>query len=626
MWNTVRSIFTSAAGDLRRAWRCLAITDIAYKLIAFALLTPVTTWLLYWLRAGTSSRVVADVDIALFFFTTPAGIATLILGGSLIVAITAIETACLMAVGFGLTQGVTFNTRSAFRFGAVHALNVFRLTARMVLRILAGLVPFLAAAGLVYLTLLREHDINFYLSRHPPQFWVAAGISAVISIGLLLLLARTIARWALAMPLVLFENVIPRRALDESARRTSRSHSLILATIAGWAVIAIVLVGTTAWLVQFAGRAVAPQLAGSLALLLLFVAALAFFGVVLTLAVGIFNFSMFSLLIKHLYLRIGEPQLPASADVQYAQTGSSGPPGLSSRMVVGIAVVSLLGVVGAGMFAFLANRDPSPALIIAHRGASATAPENTLASFRLAAEQHTDFIELDVQESADGQVLVVHDSDLMKVGGNPTKIWDGDAALLRSIDIGSSRDPRYSTERVPTLAEALAACKGRCRVIVELKSYGHNHQLEERVAAIVEGAGMENDCVFMSLDHEMVRKMKALRPSWRVGLLVAKAMGDLTELKADFLAVEARMATRQFVRRAHSAGQDVYIWTVNDPAWMFVGLSRGVDGLITDKPDVARKVIERRDQMSEPQRFLAAQLIRFGASTDTLAKEDALRP
>ena len=137
---------------------------------------------------------------------------------------------------------------------------------------------------------------------------------------------------------------------------------------------------------------------------------------------------------------------------------------------------------------------------------------------------------------------------------------------------------------------------------------------------------MQNDCVFMSLDHEMVRKMKALRPDWRVGLLVAKAMGDLTQLNADFLAVEARTATRRFIRNAHRAGQDVYIWTVNDPAWMFVGLSRGVDGLITDKPDVARQVIELRARMSEAQRYLVAQLIRFGASTESLAAEDALRP
>ncbi len=86
--------------------------------------------------------------------------------------------------------------------------------------------------------------------------------------------------------------------------------------------------------------------------------------------------------------------------------------------------------------------------------------------------------------------------------------------------------------------------------------------------------------MFMALDRDIVREMKALRSSWRVGLLVAKAMGDLTELKVDFLAVEANMATRRFVRRAHRAGQDVHIRTVNDPAWMFVGLSRGVDVLV----------------------------------------------
>jgi glycerophosphoryl diester phosphodiesterase len=286
----------------------------------------------------------------------------------------------------------------------------------------------------------------------------------------------------------------------------------------------------------------------------------------------------------------------------------------------------LLLTIGVGLFSFLTNRDEHPALIIAHRGSSALAPENTLAAFRLAGDQHTDFIELDAQESSDGQVLVVHDSDLMKVGGNPTKIWNGDAATLRTIDIGSFKDPKFSSERVPTLAEALAACKGRCRVVVELKSYGHNQELEQRVAMIVEAAGMENDCVFMSLDHNMMRKMKELRPSWRVGLLVAKAMGDLTELKADFLAVEARMASRQFVERAHRANQDVYIWTVNDPAWMFLGLSRGVDGLITDKPDVARKVVETRAQMSEPQRFLTALLIQLGANTQALEPEDALRP
>jgi glycerophosphoryl diester phosphodiesterase len=120
--------------------------------------------------------------------------------------------------------------------------------------------------------------------------------------------------------------------------------------------------------------------------------------------------------------------------------------------------------------------------------------------------------------------------------------------------------------------------------------------------------------------------MKRLRPGWRTGVLAAKAFGDITTLRADFLAVEARMANRRFVWRAHRAGQDVYVWTVDDPAWMLRAMSFGVDGLITNKPALAREVVARRAEMSDAQRVLVALLIRLGARTDTLESEQALRP
>jgi glycerophosphoryl diester phosphodiesterase len=355
----------------------------------------------------------------------------------------------------------------------------------------------------------------------------------------------------------------------------------------------------------------------------MFVSLVALAASVCALAVGVVGASLFSLLIVRLYLRAGAPGVSREHVAQYETRGIWR---LSPRAWAGVATVAVLVAIGIGFVAFLVDRNQRPALVIAHRGSSLTAPENTLAAFRLAAEQQTDFVELDVQESADGQVVVAHDSDLMKVARYPGKIWEADSAALEKIDIGSFKSPSYSAERVPTLAEALAVCKGRCRVVVELKSYGHNQRLEERVIDVVEQARMQDDCIFMSLDHAMVKNLKQLRPNWRVGALVAKAIGDLTELDADFLAVEARMATRRFVRRAHRAGQDVYVWTVNDAAWMLLELSRGVDGLITDKPDLARQVIERRAQMSDSQRFLLAQLIRLGASTQALESEDALRP
>jgi len=619
--HTIRSVVTEVLQDLGRSWRDLALTDLACKVVSFAVLTPASVLLLRSVISGAEGRVIADVDIATFFLTRPIGVLTLVLGGTLLVAITAIEIACLMAIGVAVARGSALTVKGALAFGVARAFPVLRLTANMIVRLLAGLLPFLLAAGVAYWALLRDYDINFYLAVRPLAFWVAAGLAVVLLAGIAALLVRTIAHWALALPLVLFEDVAPRRALGESSRRSAGSRAIVVAVLASWAALAVLLLAAAGAVPEIIGRSVAPQLAGSLAPLLLFITALVLLWAVLGLAVGILNTSLFALAIVRLYLRIGDarPHVPESAALET--------PGRLPRSVVGgAAAVVILVLLGIALLAAATTRRNQPVRVIAHRGSSAAAPENTLAAFRLAVEQDADYIEFDVQESADGEVVVMHDSDLMRMGGSALKVWEADASALQSVDIGSRTAPAFSSERVPTLAETFAAIKGGSRAVVELKSYGHAQRLEERVVAIVEAAGMTNDSIFMSLDHAMVRKIKQLRPSWRSGVLVAKAIGDLTSLNADFLAVEARLATRAFVRQAHRAGQDVYVWTVNDPAWMLAAMSAGVDGLITDRPDLGRRVVEQRAGMTDAQRIAVALLIRLGARTDALAADDALRP
>jgi len=165
---------------------------------------------------------------------------------------------------------------------------------------------------------------------------------------------------------------------------------------------------------------------------------------------------------------------------------------------------------------------------------------------------------------------------------------------------------------VPTLEQALALCKGRTGVLIELKHYGHARRLEERVIELVEAAGMAADVRIMSLDHASVLRAKRLRPDWTYGLLVAVAMGDLTRLDVDFLAVNAPLATRRLVRSAHRRGKEVFVWTVNDPARMSAMISRGVDGLVTDEPAVARSVLARRAEMSAVERLVVDVGVRLG--------------
>jgi len=620
--HTVRRVVTDVVEDLGRSWRALALTDIVCKILSFVLLTPATVLLLRWVISGAQGRVIADVDIAMFFLTRPVGILTLIIGGALFVAITALEMACLMAVGLAAARGGVLTVKEALAFSLTRAVPVLRLTANMVVRLLAGLLPFLLVAGIGYLTLLRDHDINFYLATRPPAFWVAAVLGVVLIVSLAVLLVRTVARWALALPLVLFENVAPRQALGESARRSAAVRPLVIAVVASWAAFAALLLIVAGALPEIVGRMVAPHLAASLGTLLSFMTALVLVWAALGLAAGIVNASLFALAIVRLYLQVGDARpwtsASAAADTPHARIPRS--------VMVGTAAAVCLAAVGFALILAATTRRNQPVLVIAHRGSSTTAPENSLAAFRLAAEQRADLIEIDVQESADGEVLVAHDSDLMRVGGSPLKIWEADAAALRAVDIGSRTAPHFSSERVPTLSETLAASRGAARVLVELKSYGHAQRLEERVVSIVEAAGMADDCVFMSLNHDMARTIKRLRPSWRVGVLVATAIGDLTSLGGDFLAVEARLATPAFVRQAHRAGQDVYVWTVNDSASMLAAMSNGVDGLITDKPDLARVAVARRAAMTDPQRIAVALLIRLGAPTDGFAEGETPQP
>jgi glycerophosphoryl diester phosphodiesterase len=511
--------------------------------------------------------------------------------------------------------------RTALAFGAKRAQAVLRLVGHMIVRLFLGLIPFVILLGGDYFALLRHYDINFYLTEKPPALWAAAAIGGVVGLALIALLIRTALRWSMALPLVLYESVHPAKALGASAKRVKGHRPVIAVVMLFWVIVAQGLGFAVTSLMRLIGRTIVPLLGGSLPLLLAFLTVLLVIWAVLTIAASVFQTSFASLALARVYQGagpVGELRLPKISEEEERRGLLHK---LTPRAMAGVVAIGVLAAVGVALLMFLVTRTQRPVSVIAHRGASAEAPENTLAAFRLGIEQKADFIELDVQESADGEVVVVHDSDLMKLGGPPRKIWEMTAAELRAVDIGSRIDPKYAGEGVPTLADVLALAKGRIGVIVELKSYGHNDRLEEKVVALVEAAGMEKACQFMSLDHAMVAKMNRLRPEWRVGLLAAKTLGDILTVPSDFLAVEAGMANARFVRRVHRAGRDIYVWTVNDPASILLTMSVGVDGLISDRPALARMAVTRRAGLSDAQRFLVAVLVRLGTRIEVIAAE-----
>ena len=605
-------LFYRAAGDFLRAWPRLLATDIIYKIIALVVLTPVVGLALKFFMSTGGSTVLADQDI-LFFILSPVGLVAVVVVGAVGLAILALEQACLMAIGFGEARGLHVRTTDALMFGVQRAWPVVRLALRILVRVLLIAAPFLAAGGLTYVLLLGKYDINFYLAERPPIFLFAAGVIAAVLIVMAALIIRRLLSWSFALPLLLFEDLNPAEALTTSAER-SASHRLFVGfTLTAWGAMATLLSAAPLAIVGTLGRWTVPKFAGSMAALVVVMGAFLLLWGLLSLVGTLINQSMFALLIVRLYGALGSsPDAQLSAKAANEKMATNPRRRLSIKWAVaGLVLAGLLAAVAGAAFLDTVRFDDD-IVVIAHRGASGSAPENTLASVALAIEQGADIIEIDVQETSDDQVVVMHDSDLMRVGRSPLKIWDSTYEELLDVDIGSWYGPEFSDQRVPTLEQVLRLCKGRAMVDIELKYYGHNERLEQRVAEIVERTGMEDEIVLMSLVSDIVSTMKNLRPHWTVGLLTAKAVGDLTTSEADFLAVHVGIAKPGFIRRAHSAGKEVFVWTVNDKLNMHRMMSRGVDGIITDYPGLARTVIEERAELSSAERLMLSAAFWIG--------------
>jgi glycerophosphoryl diester phosphodiesterase len=502
-----------------------------------------------------------------------------------------------------------------------HLPPLARFALALLVRILLLAAPFLAVAAVIAAIFLREFDINYYLTNRPPEFTTAAlliGVLAAVFAGLLL---HRLSGWAIALHLTLFEGVRVRNAFVESRERMVGARFDLIRQLLGWLVVRVGIV----FLVAFVAGLIVGNVPGLLGSnLRLITATLIVVGILWSIANTIVNAISNGVLSDILNDAFERAQIGRTSYEDHTPPPSAR---LLSPAGITIAIVGLVSLtsLGAGGLLLEQVRSDAAVEVIGHRGAAALRPENTMAAIIKAIEDGADWVEIDVQESAEGEIIVAHDSDFMKAAGVPTKVWDVTAADLETIDIGSWFDAEYSDERVPHLRDVLAAAKDNSNVIIELKYYGHDEDLEARVIALVEEAGMAEQVATMSLKYPAVQKMLSLRPTWRTGVLAATAVGDLTGLEGDFLAVNTGQVSTRLVQRADAAGKDVYAWTVNDPVTMMRMIALGVDGLITDDPALARDVIAYRNTLSTPERFLLAVSDRVGVVFD-LDKAEELRP
>lgn len=243
---------------------------------------------------------------------------------------------------------------------------------------------------------------------------------------------------------------------------------------------------------------------------------------------------------------------------------------------------------------------PGRTLVLGHRGASADAPENTLAAFRLALEQGADGVELDVWRCATGEVVVAHDEDLARVGGSPLRIPDAALRDLRAVDVGAWKGARWRGERIPLLAEVLEALPGAL-VNVELKSRGgRDLALAQAVAEVIYRARAGARVVVSSFDWRLVAAFRLASPDVPTGLLFdgtrawrLRVWAGLRSLRPAAVHPDRALATDARVRAWAGRGLAVNVWTVDDPAEAARLGHAGAASVITNAPATIRRAVPR---------------------------------
>ncbi len=231
-------------------------------------------------------------------------------------------------------------------------------------------------------------------------------------------------------------------------------------------------------------------------------------------------------------------------------------------------------------------------MIGAHRGASARAPENTLAAFRAALEDGAEMVELDVHLSADGFLPVLHDARTDRTTGLPGAVRDLTMAELHRRDAGRLKGQQWVGEGIPELGEVFELARGRLLVNVEVKGgLAVVPVLAQRVAE----HGMEEQVVVSSFDPQVVSAASALPQFPLTGLLLEDPGADpvvaAAEVGAMLLHVEHTYLSAELVDAVHRSGRGVVAWTVNAPAEMRRLAALGVDAILSDDPRLLRMVV-----------------------------------
>jgi glycerophosphoryl diester phosphodiesterase len=580
--------------DVRRHLRPMLAWYLLFTAFATVAAAPLTTWslaaLLHWIERPLAGEFEG-------FLGNLLALAWLALAAAFTWFVVMLQQAGMLLVS--ASHGCRYRTAAAAllgmlrRAGPLAALAVWQVLTHALLAL-----PWLAVGGALYWVLLGSLDPYYVVTARPPAlWWFLGGFVPVLAIGLFVH-ATLYFRWLLATPALVLEGLSPPAALARSRMLTRGRHLRIAVLVVG---VALMVAAMPLLVTELYDRAATPLLdglpdhrlmanAGMVAYLTFYAASV--------LGVLFLGTTLNALLVRALFHRLGGMKRTPAAEATPSRPG---------RFVWGAEGAFLVVALVQAMLAVASMNLRNEVTVTAHRGASAVAPENTLAAFQAAIDAGADAIEFDVRLSADGAVVVFHDSDFRRMAGDPRAVVETPLSAMRDIDVGSWFAPAFGGERIATLAEALAFIDRRALALVELKPDAHNARvLLAATLREVERGGHGDAVMLASLSPDLVRAAREAAPQARLALFANAALpGTARRTNFDLLGLNHLQVNAAVARDARRRGYLLQAWTVNDPARMARYMDLGIDDISTDVPAEAVRVRAERAALSDVERLLA---------------------
>ena len=235
-------------------------------------------------------------------------------------------------------------------------------------------------------------------------------------------------------------------------------------------------------------------------------------------------------------------------------------------------------------------------MIMAHRGFSAAAPENTMPAFQKCIDEGFSAAELDVQMLKDGTIIVMHDDNLKRTTGVDKNVWEVTYDEIKDLDNGRFFDESFAGTEIPTLDEVIKLAgsgKDKLYLNIEIKRNGHDEGITQKVVDIIVANDYIANCDVTSQDYKTLEEIREINPSVLTAYTSAIGIGNIESLDAaDIISIQETFATYENIERIHRAGKYVFVWTVNEKDTMERLVSLNVDAILTNDPGLCKTVID----------------------------------